>query len=97
MNTKIIAPIHTLNKHWLEVMNVFILQAGREYRPEDLADFFTKWRNERIKGPRDSVPTPGNSADCVVENGECLLRRTYYDPKKKPKVMAKAWPAQKLY
>ena len=96
MKTQIIAPIQSLNKYWSEVMNVFILRAGQEYRPEDLAAYMVQWRQDRLKGPRDSIGFPGANADFVVDSNECQLVKIYNDPKRTPKLMAKAWPAGTL-
>lgn len=85
------APIGSLGKHWTEVLNVFILQALKEYSPEGLAAFMIKWRHDRVYGPRDSVGTPGTNADFVIEGNECHLMKVHHDPKKKGKLIAKAW------
>lgn len=91
MKTEIVCSTYSLGKHWLEVLTVFhSLTAGRTNYVNAIREL-RQWRQDRLKGPRDSAGMPGQSALFLVEQGEIRLYFEYIDPKKKPKLMARAW------
>lgn len=91
MKTQIVCSTYSLGKHWQEVLNVFIGRAIVTNQMEPFIEEMNQWRHDRMKGPRDSIGYPGQSAKFVIKDGECRVYFEYNDPKKKPKLMAKAW------
>ena len=76
-----------LTKHWIETVGYLSTSAQHHTTLEALLADVKTWRAERHKGPRDSVPHPGQYAEFVIEEKELRLYKIGIDGSRK-KLMA---------